>query len=256
MFTILGFLGDKIGLKPILLIAMVGMAISGTCIDLTPRYREYYKYAQALATAKNSTRRSYVLRSIQWPINSPDCLSSGDQDLALCKNAPPVVDPKFYDSIIEYMDCKDGSENSVEIEILDTSFFKYPSNNNLAILEMADNDTFCDLYTDYESSVKEENIYCQIKDNPYVGYCFNTEGSHAAMFYTYLFLRISQAVFDNTMFSLMYGTAMHLVKEYNGDFSMVLLWNSVAGLIGPLIAGVLVEDSIDPAGKTFKHPVK
>ena len=40
----LGFLGDKIGLKPVLLTSIIGMAVCGTCIDLTPRYKEYNRH--------------------------------------------------------------------------------------------------------------------------------------------------------------------------------------------------------------------
>ena len=42
---------------------------------------------------------------------------------------------------------------------------------------------------------------------------------------------------------------MHLVKEHNGDFSMAMVWNSVAGVLSPLIAGALIVDSNDPSGK-------
>lgn len=228
---------------------MVGMAVSGTCIDLTPRYKEYYTYSQALVTAQNMTEGKYFLRSIQWPINYPDCISHGDQDIVQCQNAAPVIDPDFYNNITEYMECQHPNGDSIQIDTLDTSAFAKSLSNNLVTLKMPHNETFCDLYMNYEDDVEEQNINCQIKENPFVKYCIHTEGSHTIMFFTYLFLRVCQAVCDNTMYSLMYGTASHLIKEHNGDFSMTLLWNAVAGIIGPLLAGVLVVDSNDSSGK-------
>ena len=74
------------------------------------------------------------------------------------------------------------------------------------------------------------------------------------MFVTYLFIRITLEIFDKTSYGLLYGSAMHLAKEHNGDFSMVIVWNYVAGIISPLMAGALVVFSTDPSGsKQFIH---
>jgi hypothetical protein len=244
----LGFLGDKIGLKPVLLTSIIGMAVCGTCIDLTPRYKEYNRHSTALVTRKNNSSGNFILRSVQWPIDYPNCSTLESKEMESCENAPPVVNPHFFDNISDYLICKDTDRNSVQIKSLDTSFLKYPLGNGLSILDMPGNGTFCDLYTNYIIDAEEENIYCEIIEYPDAGSCFDTKGSHTAMLFTYLFIRISLEIFDKTTYGLLYGTAMHLVKEHNGDFSMVVVWNYVAGMISPLIAGTLVVFSDDPSG--------
>jgi hypothetical protein len=37
-------IGDKIGYKIVLLILLVALVVSGTCIDLTPRFREEIRW--------------------------------------------------------------------------------------------------------------------------------------------------------------------------------------------------------------------
>ena len=225
------------------------MTVSGSCINLTPRYREYYRYSSALLATENITSGNFVLRGIQWPINYPNCASIPENDIVLCQNATPLNNPGFYKNISLFLDCKDESGNSINITSLDTSFFKNPSTNNLSILADPGNGTFCELETVDDSGVTIQNISCEIVDNPDIGHCLNVEGSHAATFFTYLFLRVTQDISNNVMYSLNYGTAMHLAKEHNGDFSMVLAWNSLAGVLSPLIAGALIVDSNDPSGK-------
>ena len=251
LFKHLGFLGDKIGLKPILLGTIIGMGVCGTFIDLTPRYKEYLRRPNALLTSDNISEGSFILRSVQWPTDYPNCNNRENHDLALCDNATPVINASFYDDLINYLDCKNEAGDVVEITLLDTSLFRFPSNNSLVIADLPLNGTFCDLYANYVNNITERIFYCDIIERPEVGQCFNTDGSHAATFFTYFFLRIVQAVCVNTMFSLMDGTSMHLVKQHNSDYAMVLIWNTVAGVFGPMISGALVVDSSDPSGKQF-----
>ena len=192
----------------------------------------------------------WSLMSIEWPTSYPDCSSFQDVDVNVCKNSTPVVDPSFYDDLVEYLSCKDESGSPLPIDSLDTKFFNAPKTNNLTIRDVPGNGTFCDLSA---KSFNDSRYFmtCEINEHPNVGKCYNTKGSHSAMFFTYLFLRVSQAVFDNTMFSLLYGTGMHLAKQHNGDISMVVVWNSVAGMIGPLIAAALVVDPTNAYGIYF-----
>ena len=37
---IAGMIGDKIGYKVVLLVVLVTLAVSGTCMDFTPRFKE------------------------------------------------------------------------------------------------------------------------------------------------------------------------------------------------------------------------
>ena len=246
----LGFLGDKIGLKPVLIIVIVGMGISGTCINYAPRYNEYQMYPNVIVTSQNIGNENFTLISVQWPIGDLHIKSKReDNQLSICENSAPRQYPSFYENITDYLECRNKDAVSFQVDSLDTSMFQTPWNNSLTILEMPSNTTFCDLYVNYVISAEEEKMICEIKRSPFFGPASTiTSGSHTAMFLTYMLLRISQAVFVNTAFSLMDGTAMHLVAEHNGDYAMVQVWTSLAGVLGPLLSGALVEDSSNSFG--------
>ena len=247
--TTLGYLGDKIGLKPMVLFAMIGFGVCGTCMDLTPRYKEFYRYSTSIITTNNIAEGNFVMRSIHWPTNYPHCDNLEVQDLNMCATAPPVTNVDFYHNLIDYLICENDFGETIQVKSLDISFFESPSNNSLTVTELGNNGTFCNLYFNYINNISEEKISCVINENPEIGSCFNSSGSHAATFFTYLCLRIFFNIFISTMFALLDGTAMHLVKQHSGDYSMVLVWNFVAGVLGPLISGALVKDSDDPSGK-------
>ena len=229
-----------------LLVSIIGFGVLGTCINFVPRYKEHHRYPNALLTSDNITTGNFILRSIQWPTNYPECSAIESEHIAMCQNAQPVINSSFYDNIIDYLHCQNDIGDSVSVNSLDTSFFEIPSNNSLAIIQPPLNGSFCYLYVNYMNIINEDSINCVIQENPEIGQCFTAEGSHVATFLTYLILRVLQGVFINTMFSLMDGTAMHLVKQHNSNYALVLVWNSLAGVFGPLISGALVEDSNDP----------
>ena len=52
----------------------------------------------------------------------------------------------------------------------------------------------------------------------------------------------------NSSYALYDGTAIKLVKQHNGNYSYVLMWQLLAACIGPYIAGILIVESEDPYG--------
>ena len=218
-------------------------------MDLTPRYNEHLRYPKAVVTASNTTGKGFILRSITWPTDYPSCSKYDANDLDLCSNAAPIINTTFYDDLVDNLECFNDSGYPIQVNKLDTSSFQNPLENNLIISDLKGNGTFCSLFVHYINNIDEMVIRCNIKENQYIGPCYTIQGSHAATFFTYLVLRISFQVFINGMYTLIDGTTMHLVKKHNGNYPLVLLWNSLAGVLGPLISGALVEDSEDPSRK-------
>ena len=224
---------------------MVGLF--GTCLDLTPRYKEYSRYPTATVTKENNNDHSFILRSVKWPITYPQCNLREADDVTLCDDSPPMKNKTFYDDLKKYLRCYDPNGDLYEIESLNTKEFRDLSTSKLNISHTSENGSFCDL----ESSHAESNdILCDIDiiNNPYVGKCFNTQGSHATMFWVYLPLRTLWQMFMSAAFALLDGTSMCLVKEYNSSYGMIIVWQSIAAIIGPLIAGAMVQDSPDANG--------
>lgn len=207
------------------------------------------RYPQAIVTFSNITENEFILRAITWPTDYPNCNKYDANDLELCSTAAPIINPTFYDDLVDNLECFDDSDYPIEVNTLDTSSFQNPLENNLIISDLKGNGTLCNLFVHYIDNINEVVLHCNIKENQNIGPCFTTQGSHAATFFTYLLLRISFQVFINSMYTLIDGTTMHLVKKHNGNYPSVLLWNSLAGVLGPLISGSLVEDSKDPSRK-------
>ena len=46
-------------------------------------------------------------------------------------------------------------------------------------------------------------------------------------------------------YSALDGTALRQSREYNSDYAWVQLYSTLANIIGPLIAGVLIKDPPD-----------
>jgi MFS family permease len=246
----LGFLGDKIGFKPILLISLIGTGISGTLMDFTPRYKEYLRYPSAVLSKinNNDDGGSFTLTSIEWPTGYPLCDLRESHNITLCQNSPPYKEKEFYQNIEQFLECNNANGELVPVGTLDVSLFDTPWNNSLAITDTSNNGTFCELFASFASNTTHDEIYCDIVDHPDIGKCVNLEGSHAVTFSIYLLLRILWNLCVNVMFNLTDGTAMHLAKTHSGDYAWVLAWNTLAGVFSPMISGALIEDSADPSG--------
>ena len=229
---------------------MIGLAISGTLMDFTPRYKEFLRRPSSVLSKINSNDDGdrFTLMSIEWPTGYPHCTLRESHNITLCQNSPPYNQREFYENIKQYLECNNANGELVPIGTLDVSLFDTPWNNSLAIKDTSNNGTFCELFVSFSSNNTHDEIYCDIVNNPDIGECLNFEGSHAATFSIYLLLRLLWNLFGNNMFNLTDGTAMHLAKLHNGDYAWVLAWNTLAGVFAPMISGALIEDSDDPSG--------
>ena len=233
-----------------LLFSMIAVGLFGICLDYTPRYKEYVRYPTAMVTMNNEDKTSFILKSVKWPVTYPECNVRETNDVTLCDGSSPLTNQTFYDDLKQYLICKDENGNIYDIETLDTNEFKDHSTMSVNIFYDSENGTFCALKSP-ESNIIERFCDIDIKDNPYLGKCFNAEGSHTKMFWIYLLLRTCWQTFMSAGFSFLDGTSMCLVKEYQGSYAMIIVWQSIAAVFGPLLSGVLVQDSEDVGGKKY-----
>ncbi len=63
-----GFLGDKIGYKPVIIMGMILMGASSTSFHFMPRYREFVKTPQAVLVRSEGGDEQYSLSSVSWPL--------------------------------------------------------------------------------------------------------------------------------------------------------------------------------------------
>ena len=232
------------------LLSLLGVGLSGTLFDITPRYKEYSRYPTAELEMDRVNTEKFILRSISWPASYPKCDLRKTNNNETCQDFPPLNNETFYNDLINYLKCSDENGEELTIENLDTALFQKVPTNTSKLLDIPGNGTFCYLNSEIANvSITQCNI--DIVRNPYLGECFDTEGSHAAMFWTYLPLRALWQIFMSATFALLDGTSMCLVKKYNGSYAMIIVWQSIAGVIGPLLAGLLVQDSEDPDGNNL-----
>ena len=220
------------------------MGVCGTLIDSTPRYNEYLRYPRSVLANDSTDGRNFILVSIEWPMGYPNCEIQQGNNISICKNSPPYKGNEFYKNLNQYLHCAEANGDAVVVDTLDVSLFSNPWNNSLSIRDISANGSFCDLFSSLVSNITTDEIYCDIVENPEIGECLNSEGSHAVTFSIYLLLRVAWNIFINNMFNLMDGTSMHLAKTHNGDYAWIIAWNTLAGVFGPMISGALVELSL------------
>ena len=245
-------MGDKIGYKPVLLIAMVMIGLFGTCFDLTPRYKEFTRLPMASVRMKGHDNTSFVLMSVMWPITYPECNIRKSNNVTLCDGSSPLVNQTFFDDIMKYMRCENDG-NAYEIKSLDTNDFKSTLTNSLETYDEPGNGTFCDLMSTKSNTTVDISCDIDIYNNPYLGECFNTEGSHNKTFFVYLLLRILWQVFMSAAFVFLDGSSMYLAHQQNSSYALIFVWQIIAGIFAPLISGALVQDSDDPNGKIRRY---
>ena len=244
-------MGDKIGYKPVLLISIVMIGVLGTCFDLTPRYTEYSRFPTASVRLNDNDNTSFVLMSVKWPITYPQCNVRESDNATLCDGSSPLINQTFYDDLKNFLRCEKDDGSSYVVNSLDTKEIRSSLDSLLETYDEPGNGSFCDL-----ESIKSNNtidITCNIDvtNNPYLGECFNIEGSHSKMFGIYILLRILWQVFMSAAFVFLDGTSMYLAHQNNSSYALIFVWQIIAGIFAPLISGALVQDSDDPNGKLY-----
>ena len=73
--------------------------------------------------------------------------------------------------------------------------------------------------------------------------CYDYEGSHERTFWIYLLLRVLFQSSLLSIYSCIDGTILRHARDYNSDYAWVMVYNNIATLISPPIAGVLIKEA-------------
>ena len=222
----LGYIGDRIGYKKVVMTCMIGTAIAGTCFDLTPRSSTIIQFPKLWVTQNESESQ---IQSIQWPI-CVETLTSEDCNDALEENY-------YFDFISNYTDCQ-----NIENE----PFFGESS----IIRDIDDGTYYCNSWNEnFDNETNFENLKtCSINGYDNLGNCTVVEGSHVATFWTYMGLRTVFRIFMGSCYSLLDSTGVVMADMHNSDYSQVLLISQAVAVVSPILAGLLIRDPEESDG--------
>ena len=83
--------------------------------------------------------------------------------------------------------------------------------------------------------------------------CYDSEGSHQRTFWIYLLLRVLFQSSLLSIYSCIDGTILRHARDYNSDYAWVMVYNNIATLISPPIAGVLIKEAPEGSDGEFDH---
>ena len=72
--------------------------------------------------------------------------------------------------------------------------------------------------------------------------CYDSEGSHQKTFWIYFAKRMLFQMALISIYSCLDGTALRHVREFNSDYAWVTFYSTVANIIAPLVASLLIID--------------
>lgn len=178
---------------------------------------------------------SYVL----W---RPDSCSVNLLD---CNNhPPPLINESFYTNLQDNLiSCSQSVGNLTYPE------FDVIQHSNVTLMDHGLNGSFCGLeFQPAKDSI--DNIDCLIDDGFYgLATCFSSYGNSMLTFLLFILVKSINQVAQSNCYFLIDGKNMEAVAMHNGDYPTVMLFESLACAIAPVIGGYLVIDSSDPYSK-------
>ncbi len=208
-----GFIGDKVGYKPVLIASIAGGAIASTMFTVIPAYKEMELTPYTVLARPDAGSSIYTVDSVAWPL----CDSDGgptegtNTSAALVIQIPPDIS---HIRIRTVEDCQSFAEepgafaNLTDYLICETEVL-VGEDYDLVVdgLAQTANGTLCSA-SDANLASSYESVRCKIISHPMMTTCHKTEGDHRTTFFYYLACR---AVFQwsiNSMFSLFDGAVL------------------------------------------------
>ena len=109
---ILGYIGDRIGYRTVLIINLILAGISATSFDWTPRFTEYIRTPTIHFNATSD--QNEVLKFV-WPL---DC-NSENITVTDCENDPILSDEDFWLNLDQFANCTNSMDGSdLELDML------------------------------------------------------------------------------------------------------------------------------------------
>ena len=121
---ILGYIGDRIGYRTVLIINLILAGISATSFDWTPRFTEYIRTPTIHFNATSD--QNEVLKFV-WPL---DC-NSENITATDCKNDPILSDEDFSLNLDQFVNCTNSMDGSdLELDMLPNFTCKFNKKRN------------------------------------------------------------------------------------------------------------------------------
>ena len=218
------------------------LGTSCTMLSKVPKYRDL-EGSPHINIFEDETE--HLLSSILW--RPATCQAT----LANCLEGPPLVNQTFYTKLPSNLASCEDSAN------LTYPDFSNISRNDLTVYDIPLQGQFCKLrfpVGDHEEAASSYNVrQCNIKEG-FCGLaaCSYPYGNAVLTFWLYFTVKTFVRITMNTTYSLLAVQIMAFVEKYKGDYSLVIVAESIGCTLGPLIAGKLVWSSSDPYSK-FKN---
>ena len=215
---ILGYAGDKLGYKLVLIFALIGFIASTTLLNYLPVYRQHSAKIGLDKNFYNETLETFESKSIIWFGKYKDFNSSCDYE--------PT------ENIVKEIKCEDKVFN-VDIE------FKTEDIKTVDTTNCTDLNTQTCTYFVQEAGEKEY-VICDVKFE-YENGIFE-QGSHSLTLWTYFTIRTLVNVFLNVLFNISDGAASTITIKENSSYAIVMFFGNIGGLFPNWVTGPIVDN--------------
>ena len=213
-----GYIGDKIGYRPVLLVTIVGLMLSSTAMNFIPVYREYSAKVGVDKSLYNSSWESFDLKSIVW--------------FGRYNNPSIECDFVSLENIIKEITCEDAVFEANITFAIDE--IKVTESENCTDLDKKTCKYFVKLVED------QDILICDAKFQGEVG-SFET-GSHTLTLWVYFALKTMTKILINVMFNITDGAASTIAIKENFDYAKICFFAAAGSIIPNFITGPIVDN--------------
>lgn len=208
---LLGYIGDKLGFKTVLILSFLLMGVTGGVLPYLPVYRTLS--AQVGLVGFNSTSSSSPWQELVWVGQYGECQ----------EQIPNLIQ----------VDCEDGSWTG---KVEGSSMCQGADAGQHANCEQEET---CTTYCRESLAINSSLEVCGATFEGGKGSI--NSGDWSLTFWIYFCLRAVHTVFLNSTFNLSDAAATTKAKQEGSSFSIVLFFGVLSGLLAPLIVGYIVD---------------
>lgn len=130
-----------------------------------------------------------------------------------------------------------------------TNLHRFHNELKASVLINKTHGPFCEM--EFSNVTNESSTaWCQIKDGFFdLRTCTIPYGNTWLTFSLYFTVRVFNKLGQDISYAIMDGKNMEAIAEHKGDYPTLMMFESIAGTLGPPIAGYLITDSSDPYSK-------
>ena len=229
-----GYIGDKIGYNIVLVVNLIVAGLTATAFDWTPRFHEYQRVPTISAFYDNSTDSYYVTQFTWPPIDCNGTVTADD-----CANADILFDDTFWSNLTGFLDSN--------------ATFVFDEFEEFEVINPKKNGTLCKAIINSSQEILTDFQVTNLPDTLHT--CFETEGSHTQTFWIYFVLRMGYQISLISCYSSLDGTALRQSREFNSDYSWVMIYSSLAAAFGPLISSLTIKDAEEGSGEENDYSI-